>query len=60
VWALGPVAVGLAFDRFGSYTVPFWALVGISVVATAAILVAERQALAAGANAKDDVMRVLS
>jgi predicted MFS family arabinose efflux permease len=44
--ALGPVAVGFAFDRFGSYTVPFWALAGISVAAAGAILIAERRALA--------------
>src|SRR5215216_6086549 len=44
--ALGPVAVGLAFDRFGGYETPFWALVGVSVAAAIAILMAERQALA--------------
>jgi predicted MFS family arabinose efflux permease len=42
--ALGPVSVGVAFDRFGGYTVPFSVLVGASVAAAAAILFAERAA----------------
>ena len=42
--ALGPVSVGLAFDRFGGYTQPFWVLVGVSVAAAVAILIAERAA----------------
>lgn len=44
--ALGPVSVGLAFDHFGGYTVPFWVLTGVSVASAAAILMAERSALA--------------
>jgi MFS family permease len=46
--ALGPVSVGLAFDRFGSYTVPFWLLVGVSLAAAVAILLAERAAERSG------------
>lgn len=42
--ALGPVSVGLAFDRFGDYGVPFWLLVGVSLAAAGAILLAERAA----------------
>jgi predicted MFS family arabinose efflux permease len=44
--ALGPVSVGLAFDRFGGYGAPFWALAGVSVGSAVAILMAERSALA--------------
>lgn len=44
--ALGPVSVGIAFDHFGSYTVPFWVLTGVSIAAAFAILMAERAALA--------------
>lgn len=44
--ALGPVSVGLAFDHFGGYTVPFWVLTGISIASAGAILMAERAALA--------------
>lgn len=40
--ALGPVSVGLAFDRFGGYGAPFWVLTGVSVASAAAILMAER------------------
>lgn len=49
--ALGPVGVGLAFDRFGGYDVPFWTLAGISVAAAAAILVAERAAVRSACDA---------
>lgn len=44
--ALGPISVGLAFDHFGGYTVPFWVLAGVSIASAAAILMAERAALA--------------
>ena len=40
------MSVGLAFDRFGGYTQPFWVLVGVSVASALAILMAERAALA--------------
>ena len=44
--ALGPVSVGIAFDYFGSYDVPFWVLTGVSIASAVAILMAERAALA--------------
>lgn len=44
--ALGPVSVGIAFDYFGSYDVPFWVLTGVSIGSAIAILMAERAALA--------------
>ncbi|MGH2584888.1 MAG: MFS transporter [Dehalococcoidia bacterium] len=49
--ALGPVSVGVAYDRFGGYTVPFWVLVGASVAAAVAILLAERAAARSASDA---------
>ncbi|MDI3341898.1 MAG: MFS transporter [Sphaerobacter sp.] len=56
--SVAPVGAGFLYTRAGDYTPVFWAVVGLSALATLAILPARRRPVGAPAAASSDPLRV--